>query len=344
MTETENRNPQHLQWDRRTFLKACGVLTLGMAAGGTLQATTGLFKFNRRLYHVADNRIQMGTFVSMTLFDASAQRAEEAMGQAYAEIDRLSAILSRHDSDSPLFHLNKTGSLDHPPPEMMNLVQESLRYHRLSHGLFDITVLPLVDLFQSTKGQLVGDELESVLTRVDARNIHWDISGIRFAKPGMGITLDGIAKGYIVDRAAAVLRRYGVEHFLINAGGDIITQGKKEGAHAWTVAVEDPAKKGHYPAIFAMNDGAVATSGNYEIYYDQEKLFHHIVNPVSGKSPQLNASVSVRARSVMEADALSTTVFVMSPEQGIHFINQMPSCEGLVISAEGETLKSQGWV
>jgi thiamine biosynthesis lipoprotein len=92
-----------------------------------------------------------------------------------------------------------------------------------------------------------------------------------------------------------------------------------------------------------MTSGAIATSGNYEVYFDREKMFHHIVNPKTGMSPDLSASVSVLADTAMNADALSTSVFVMKPAAGIRLIDSIPSCECLVVSRTGKMFKSPGW-
>ena len=166
---------------------------------------------------------------------------------------------------------------------------------------------------------------------------------VSFGKPGMGITLDGIAKGYIVDRASTILSERGIKNHLINAGGDIRTRGEKADKKPWTVAIQDPKKERNYPDTIQMRDGAVATSGNYEIFFDKEKMFHHIVNPRTGLSPELNTSVSVLAHTAMDADALSTSVFVMAPQRGIQFINNMPQCECFIVADKGNILKSKGW-
>jgi len=92
-----------------------------------------------------------------------------------------------------------------------------------------------------------------------------------------------------------------------------------------------------------MGDGAISTSGNYEIYYDQEKMFHHIVNPKTGHSPVAVTSGTIRANTCMEADALGTALCVMSPSQGTEFVNSLPACESLVIGKDGALWKSKGW-
>ena len=159
----------------------------------------------------------------------------------------------------------------------------------------------------------------------------------------MGITLDGIAKGYIVDRASEILTRNGISNHLINAGGDIRTSGSAVKGKPWTIAVQDPAKKKEYPDVITMMSGAIATSGNYEIFYDNEKMFHHIIDSRTGHSPELSASVTVQASSVMDADALSTSVFVMQPAQGVNFIDSQQGCECFVVESSGATHKSLGW-
>ena len=92
-----------------------------------------------------------------------------------------------------------------------------------------------------------------------------------------------------------------------------------------------------------MTSGAIATSGNYEIFYDREKMFHHIVDSRTGLSPELSASVTVKAGTVMDADALSTSVFVMQPQAGVSFINGQPGCECLVVGNDGSIRESVNW-
>jgi thiamine biosynthesis lipoprotein len=178
---------------------------------------------------------------------------------------------------------------------------------------------------------------------VDARNIELMNQSLSFKAEGMGITLDGIAVGFIVDRVSELLVARGIRNHLINASGDIRTSGCKEDGKPWTVAVQDPWKRKAYPDVVHMGDGAISTSGNYEIYYDQEKMFHHIVNPKTGLSPDGVTSGTIIAATTMEADALATALCVMSPSQGMEFVNGLAACESLVIGKDGALWKSKGW-
>jgi thiamine biosynthesis lipoprotein len=334
--------------DRRAFLKLSGFVGLGMASAGFIPVNAEAVKFNRKNYKVSETRLAMGTLVSMTLIHPSRDQAERAMGLAFQEINRLTKLLSRFDDRTAVGELNQSGFLLDIPPEMTEVVARALYYHRISRGAFDMTVKPLIDLIEEKLGhekQLLPTEKEikQALTRVGSDKILLENRTIRFQRAGMEITLDGIAKGYVVDRVSQLLSGHKIENHLINAGGDIRTRGDKGDDKPWTIAIEDPLKKGHYPDIIQMRDGAVATSGNYEIFYDREKMFHHIVDPHSGLSPALKNSVSIRAETAMEADALSTSVFVMKPDEGIEFIDARPRCEGLVVAKAGTLLKSRGW-
>jgi thiamine biosynthesis lipoprotein len=333
---------------RRSFLKLSGLLGLGAASSLIIPAAAEAVKFDRKTYKVSRTRLAMGTIVSMILIHISRDRAEEALGLAFDEIDRVAGLMNRFQSATALSCLNKEGSLKGTPPELAFVVDRALYYNTLTGGAFDPTVKPVVDLFQSKyeKGKPLTTseaEVRELLRLVDARKVEVNGRTLSFKTPGMGITLDGIAKGYIVDKAAEVLSAHGITDYLINAGGDIRTAGSAAEGKPWTVAIQDPFKKKEYPDVVHMKDGAIATSGNYEVYYDKEKMFHHIVNPRTGLSPALSTSVSVMAKTTMEADALSTSVFVMDPGPGTAFINSLSNCHSLVIDRKGSLLRSRGW-
>jgi len=342
------KNPEtSFDQKRRSFLKLSGLLGLGAASAALLPAEKAeALLFGHREYKVTKTRLAMGTFVAMTAIHSSRDEAEQAIGLAFEEIDRLNNLLTHYDPRSAVGSFNGAGKLEQAPQEMLELVARSLYYNRETGGAFDITVMPLVDLYKDSFARNhtpTDSEIDRALKLVGSDRLRFQSGSLHFADSGMGITLDGIAKGYIVDRASEVLSANGVTNHLINAGGDIRTKGLAAKGRAWTVAVQDPAKSKEYPDIITMKDGAIATSGNYEIYYDREKLFHHIINSRTGHSPQLASSVTVIAPTVMDADALATSVFVMEPKAGVRFINRQPDCECFVISKEGDFSHSNGW-
>ncbi|MCJ7627261.1 MAG: FAD:protein FMN transferase [Longimicrobiales bacterium] len=293
----------------------------------------------------------MGTLVSVTAVHESPGLIQDAAALAFGEMDRVVNLLNRYDPASALSYLNTEGSIEGPPPELSAVMQQARFFHDASEGAFDPTVQPLVDLFRNRLGG--GDpnspsapseaEILQALAIVDARKVELTPQTIRLSIPGMGVTLDGIAKGYVVDRMAAVLAGQGLEDFLINAGGDIRSAGFREDGREWRVGVQDPAKQGDLPDVIGLTNGAVATSGSYEIYFDRERTHHHIVSARSGESPQSSQSVSVVAPTTLAADALATSVFVMEPERGVAFIESLPQCACLIVDHQGRQLRSQRW-
>ncbi len=336
----------HLSIDRRTFLKYSGILGVGFAFGGLMPVSESV-AFNRKLYKVTRARLSMGTFAAITAMHPSRTEADEVIGKAFDEMDRVTRLLDRYQSASAIGTLNRDGHLSNIPPEVAEVVARSLYFHRASGGAFDMTVKPLVDLYKehfAAHGTPPSEaKVAKVLDLVDASGVRFDGHSIRFSKEGMGITVDGIAKGYIIDCGARVIERHGIKHALINAGGDIRAIGGKGSSAPWKVAIQNPDKKGPYVGTLTMVNGAIATSGNYEIYFDKEKLYHHIVNPKTGRSPLQSTSVTVMASNVMDADAISTAVFVMEPVAGKQFIERMPKTECLILTSDNKKSMSSRW-
>lgn len=294
----------------------------------------------------------MSTLVSVVAIHESAAVAEEAIGRALEEMDRLIAIFSRYDSATPLAVLNDAGRLDGPPPELSSVLAQALTYHRLSGGAFDPTVAPLVDLFDACfRGPAPREpgaaEIRYARELVGVDTIMTSRRRVRLSRRGTSLTLDGIAKGFIVDAMAATLERAGVKRYLVEAGGDIRTGGRKENWLPWTVAIRDPETGGdawgRLPGTIRLAGAAVATSGSYERYYDAERRFHHIVDAARGASPSACTSATVIAPTATTADALATAVLVLGPRDGPALIDRFPDCACLVVGKDGSITYSRSW-
>ena len=284
------------------------------------------------LYRVVGSRGSMQTRVSITALHASSGAAQEAMNRAFDEMDRVVPLLNRHLGSSAISTLNDQGGLGDAPPELTEVLLEARRLHTLSRGAFDVTVKPLVDVIKATGSPATAE----VLDLVDMSSLRLTGDSVRLEKSGMGLTLDGIAKGYVVDRMADILLRSGIERWLIDAGGDIRASGRREDGGPWRVGIQDPDKRNSFPAVTELGRGAVATSGCYENAL-------HIVDSATGLSPVLLESATVRAPTTMMADALATTVFVMPPREALTLIDSFPDCACLLLDAEGLQLSSSRW-
>ncbi len=268
---------------RRDFLRwtlaGSGLLLAGAASVLEPVPARAVARFAAPVQQTA---LFMGTMVSITVACSSSTQAHDAMDLAFAEGRRLEALLTRHDAAAPLGVLNSQGSLRDVPPELLNVWQRAHGICHLTGGAFDATVLPLVRLLESRSNpegelELAESDLREALALVDTDAVYAGRDGMRLGRQGMGLTLDGIAKGHIVDAMSAVLLRAGCENHLINAGGDILARGHKSQGVSWRVAVEDPEKRGHYPQVLELYNQAIATSGGYEVTYDAGGRHHHLL-------------------------------------------------------------------
>ncbi len=331
-------------FSRRQFLGFSGMFAAGALLGGVPRlcqaGTTGI---------VREARLLLGTVVEVSLAGVSTMQADDALNAAFAEAGRLDAILSRHDSATPLSELNRSRVLADAPEELLAVLRCAREISQRTRGAFDVTVQPVVDFLHAHKnpqGRMTFSrrEFDEVRKLVHFASLRVQGHAVHLERQGMGVTLDGIAKGRIADCMGTALHRLGVNNYLVNAGGDIVAHGMRAPGHPWRIAVESPFKSGDYPSTFSLAKGAVATSGGYEHVYDASGSHNHLVDPSSGKSPLAVRSVSVKAPTAMEADALATALSVMAAPSATRLINALPGHECLIIMNSGKQFKSSGWV
>jgi len=324
---------------RRDFVKWCGALSLAASAPVSL---VHLAEAKTRFDRFEQTRLKMGTLVTLTVTADSQDQARQACEMAWAEMDRLIAVFDRHRQGTAVSELNAAGRLSDPGPELLEVLTLAARTHRLSGGAFDPTVLPLLALiqesFKKTGGPPDQAELTDILKMVDFSRVRFGASGVALGCVGQKISLDGVAKGYIIDRAGLALRKAGIKNALINAGGDILALGGKDHHRPWRIAVQDPFQPDKYLRIITLTDQAAATSGSYEIFFDKEHEYHHLLNPDTGRPSTRLVSATVVARAAAQADAASTAVFI-APE----ILETLPKMEGLIVARNGGQALTRGF-
>lgn len=319
-----------MEISRRNFLK----LLLAMGIGSSVTS------YARQPLETRKTRIMMGTYVTISVMDRDREKALSAIAEAYREMDRVIMLLSRYDATSQVSRLNTSGVLINPAPELVEVLRRALYYSRVSEGAFDVTIAPLLDLYRkafSTGRPPSSEDIKEKLALIDYRNIAVGEGMIYFTKKETQITLDGIAKGYIVDRAAEALWERDISHALIDAGGDIRAIGGKSNSASWRVGIRDPARKDAVVAYYPLRDGSIATSGGYEVYFDKARLYTHIINPRTGYSPGFSLSATAAAKTCMDADALSTTCFTMEEKDALALLRRL-GAHGLIVTGEGISL------
>ena len=289
----------------------------------------------------------MGTAISVELWSEDRRAGEAAMAAVMDEMHRIDRAMSPHRPDSELSRINREAA-EGPVPltdEMFRLIAAALRFSALSDGAFDISYAAVGRLYDYRAG--TGPDaaaLAAARALVGWRGLELDAAQrtLRFAKPGMCIDLGGFAKGHAVDNATALLRRRGIAHAYVAAGGDSRVIGDRRG-RPWTIAVRDPRRPGEVVAVLPLEDCAISTSGDYERYFERDGVrCHHIVDPATGRSPDAVRSVTVLAADGLTSEALSKTVFVLGAARGLALVNQIPGVDAVVVDAAGRLHRSAG--
>ena len=292
-----------------------------------------------------ETKEKMGTYVNIVVY-AAEDSARESIEEGFRIIDEQSKISSSYDPKSSVSKLNRDGFINNAPSELVEIVRLSVEYNKISSGAFDISVDPVLKLWSEGLWQeseeIQQQKIDEALKLVDSTMISIDDRDISFEKEGMSVTLGGVAKGYIVDRVLESIKDAGIKNALVNAGGDIATLGTKPGGEKWIISLENPDNPEEKIASFAVKGGSVTTSGNYYRYFDPEGEFHHIIDPRTGFSANECISVTVITGNATIADILSTSVFVMGPDDGMRLVEELDAVEALIIDSDRSITMSSG--
>lgn len=289
----------------------------------------------------------MGTRCAVEFWAADAAAADRLAKAVFEEMRRIDRLMSTYKADSELSRLNARAAQRAMPvsTELFNLIGESLKYSRLSEGAFDVTYASVGYLYDFPSQQRPDSAaIRRALPGIDYRHVrlHAARRNVFFERAGMRIDLGGIAKGYAVDRAMAVLKAGGVTRAMVNAGGDTLIIGDRFGK-PWMVGIRDPNKRDQVALRLPLTDAAISTSGDYERYFDEGGVrYHHIIDPKTGDSARLLRSATVIASTALASDALSTAVFVMGAERGLAMIEKMRDVDAVVVLPNGQVRYSYG--
>jgi FAD:protein FMN transferase len=323
------------------LLKKCNIfLFIAFLITGTSAYASSSF------HEVKRSELLMDTFFTITVYSKQPETAEKAIKSAFSEIKEIESELNVYSENSELSKLNKNKVIESPSDDLKRNIARSLCYSNLSDGAFDITVQPILELFKKSFSEKnsppSGEMISKELKKVDYRKVIIKGNEIKIGDD-QSITLGGIAKGYAVEKAVEILKNYKITMALVDASGNMRALGKKpEGV--WNIAIRDPRDSHGYVTIIPLNNNAVSTSGDYERYLDEKKQYHHIINPKTGYSATELSSVTIVADNAFDADALSTIVFVLGKGKGMQLIESLPGVEGLIITREGEVLRSSGFI
>lgn len=320
--------------NRRKVLQGAAIGAAALSAGGWAL----LFR-HRNLYGVRQVQSLMQTSVSVHALAGDPGAARRAIAKAFARMAETVGQLSRFDEKSPVYRLNHEARLEMPPAALYTVLARALEYSRLTDGAFDPTVAPVLDYYLGLPRPVpeAGIDRRKVAARernVGYRHVSLSAQQVRLNRPGMAVTLDGIAKGYVVDQGIAALRETGIEYALIDAGGEIRSIAGPDPARYWNVGIADPQRADRVAAVVRLRNAALSTSGNYEVFFTSDRRLFHIIDPHTGYSPDTYSSVTVMAEEAVDSDALSVAAFSM-PIPHIKDLMARRGCQWLVFSWDG---------
>ena len=277
---------------------------------------------------------------------------DEAVGrglveEVLAEYRRIDESMSTYKVTSEISLVNESAGVSPVPvsEELFGLIRRSLELSERSGGAFDITYESVGYLYDFRARERPSEaEIGARLDAISYARVRLDDTArtVYFARPGVRINLGGIAKGYAVERGAAILREAGVRNALLNAGGDTRVLGDRRG-QPWIVGIRHPRVSDEVMTRLPLIDEAISTSGDYERFFEEGgRRYHHIINPATGTPSEGILSVTVIGPDATLTDGLSTTLFVMGVGPGLALIETLPGYEAIVVEADGRLSYSGG--
>ncbi len=288
----------------------------------------------------------MGTTFSVKVAKAPEALDRQALAaEIQATLDSVDGRMSTYRADSELSRINAApaGATTAVSADTAEVIGAALRAAELTGGAFDPTIGPLVDLWGfGPKGVRhsapTAVEIEAARSAVDHRRIAVQDGAVGKTAADAHLDLSGVAKGYGVDKVAALLESKGVANYLVEVGGELRAKGRAAGDRAWRIGIEKPnLAGGEFQRVLDLDGDALATSGNYRIFFeDHGKRYAHIIDPRSGAPLDHDlASATVVAASTMEADALSTSMLVLGPEAAMAFATEHDIAAFFIVGRDG---------
>lgn len=293
----------------------------------------------------------LDTVVDIRIYEPD-ENTDDVFQKCFDRISLLENTLSVHIEGSDLYKVEESAGIEpvKVSDETYFVINKSIHYSEISQGHFDITTGPLINLWaiDPPEGHVpTQKELDEVLPKIDYKKIvlDKDNSTVMLKDEGMIANLGAIAKGYIADEIKKVLIDNGVEHAIINLGGNVLLVGDKPEGSKFSIGVQDPdSARGAYVGIVKISDESLVTSGDYERYFIQDGVrYHHILDPFTG-FPADNElrQVTIISPQSIDGDALSTTTFLMGLENGMELIEQIPDIEAIFVTKDKKIYLTSG--
>lgn len=288
-------------------------------------------------------QILLGTVVEIQIRETDETKANDVLSKAFEEIKRIDNLFTTFNEESPVWKINNsTDTIISIDAEIYKLLVLCDSVYKISNGCFDVSIDKLWKAWGFDTQNFDLPEKSEIELALEFSG--WDklklLGDNKIMKiKNVGLNFGAVAKGYAVDKATDVLKNFGITSALINAGGDVKVIGDN-----WKVGIQHPRDKKDLADVVKLSDNSIATSGDYEQYFEVDgKRYHHILNPKTGYPSTGIQSVSIINKSNAFADALATAVFVMGLKDGMELIEQLDDSEAMIIDEKGQKHYSSGF-
>lgn len=321
------------------FLMAI-VMSLGMLVGCGKKET---------IKPISKTNLLLGTVVNIKIYD----KVEDGIfEQIFDRLSEIESEMSVKIDTSEVSMINKNAGIKKVKvsDDTMKVINVGKEYSKLSEGNFDISILPIVRLWNigTDKARVPSqEEIEAKKPLVNFKNIeiYKDTNEVMLLKKGMALDLGGIAKGYAADEIVKILEKENVKAAVIDLGGNITVYGSKEGQDKWKIGLQNPYKeRNKHLGVLNVKDESIVTSGIYERKFEKDgKLYHHILSPFNGYPVDNDlASVTIVTKESINADSLSTATFSLGLNKGLEFLESMDGVEGIFVTKEKKVYITEG--
>ncbi len=304
---------------------------------------------------VSRTELYLDTVITISLYDTD---DSTILDSCFDKIQYYESIFSRTAEGSDVWNINHSeGEPVTVSDDTISLLTQAISYCEMTNGALDITIEPVSSLWDFHQGENLVEnpvlpdpaDIEEALTHLDYSVVQIDGNTVTLTDPEAGIDLGAIAKGYISDRIWEELTALGCESALVNLGGsNMLAVGSKPDYSDFNIGIRRPFSESAYDLIqkVSITDSSVITSGTYERYFEVDgTIYHHILSPETGYPVQTSmTSVSIVTQDGALGDALSTSCFVLGPEEGMALIESLPDVEALFIFEDETTTASSGWM
>jgi len=297
----------------------------------------------------------MDTLVTISVVSDSRDHAEKGIDAAFSEIETLEKLTNFFSPDSEISHINRNAGISEVKvsPETLELLDKALFISKKTEGAFDITIGPVITLYDFYKKIKPEDlELKKKVSFVNYKDLLIDRnkSTVFLKKSNMLIDPGGISKGYAADKAVETLKKLGIHAGLISVAGDIKAFGLRPDGRPWRIGIRNPRIPPNPPlvkgggggflddimATIELKDMAISTSGDYERYFILNgRRYHHLLNPKTGYPAEGCQSVSIITKEGVFTDAFASGIFILGHERGLKVLEEM-GFEGVIVDSTGK--------